>query len=68
MEYYNRLSRQRDRSKNIILNLKNVFLLLSSLSNFIRLALLNNIEIFYNNKNKILYNINTKEVLAYNKK
>ena len=58
----------KSRLENIILDFKEVFCLLSSLSNFVNLALLNNIRIFYDNENKTLYNVHTKEILAYTKR
>lgn len=54
----------KNKSQRIIIDFKVVFLLLSSLSNLISLTLLNNSRIYYNNKNEILYNINTKNILA----
>lgn len=55
---------QKDDTKRIILNLKDVFFLLSSPCNFVSLALLNNYKIFYDNKNKTLYNLKTKKVFV----
>lgn len=55
---------QKDKTKGVILNFKNVFFLLSSLCNLISLTLLNNHKIFYNHKNKTLYDLETKEMLA----
>lgn len=55
---------QKNSTKEMVLNLKDVFFLLSSLCNLISLALLNNNRICHNNKNKILYNLKTKDMLT----
>lgn len=52
----------------MIFDFKDLFFLSSSLSNFVSLALLNNSRIYHNNKNKTLYNVNTKKVLVQAKK
>lgn len=48
---------QKDVIKGIILDIKNTFFLPSSPCNLINLALLNNHNIFYDNKNMIFYNL-----------
>lgn len=55
---------QRDGTERAIFDLKDIFFLPSSLYNLVSLALLNNHDIFHNNKNKTLYNLKIKEVLA----
>lgn len=57
------LLKKMDQKEIIVFNLKNVFLLSNILSNFISLALLNNDKTYYYNKNKILHNVNIKEIL-----
>ena len=54
---------QKNRLENVIFNLKIFIFLLSNLSNLVSFILYFNIEVFYNNKNKIFYNINTKNML-----
>lgn len=54
----------KDSSKSFILNLQNVYYLLSSQCNLVSLKLLNNSKIFYYNKNKILYQLESKKILA----
>lgn len=48
----------------MIFDLKDVFFLPSNPCNLVSLVLLNKHDIFYNNKNKTLYNLKIKEVLA----
>lgn len=55
----------KDGREGVVLNLKDVFLLLHSPSNLVSLGLLNQHEIFYDNENEILYDKSTKETLAY---
>lgn len=50
--------------KSMIFSLKDIFFILNYLLNFFSLVLLNNGEIVYNNKNKAVYNIDIKEILA----
>lgn len=59
---------QKNISKKMVFNLKDIFILANSLSNFIKLTLLDNSKIYHNIKNKILYNINIKEVLVQAKR
>ena len=54
----------KDGIKGVVLDLKDVFFLSGSPCNLISLALLNNHNIFHDNKNKTLYDLETKEVLA----
>lgn len=51
--------------KGLVLTLANIFYLLYSLLNLISLGLLNNVRIFYHNKNQILYNQKTQKVFAF---
>lgn len=55
---------QRDNTEGVILDLKVVFFLPNSSCNLVSLPLLNNYSIFYDNKNKTLYDLKIKEVLA----
>lgn len=55
---------QKNGSEGMVLDLKDIFLLPSSPSNLVSLALLNNGRIYHNNENETLYNVDTKEVLA----
>lgn len=55
-------------SEGRVFDFKNIFFLSSSLSNLISLTIFNNSRIYYNNKNKTLYNVNTKEVLVQTKR
>lgn len=48
----------------MIFDLKEVFFTPNSLSNLVSLISPNNGKIFYNNKNKIFYDVDTKEVLV----
>lgn len=61
---YNLVLAKKNGIKNIILDFNDVFFLSNSLCNLINLILLNNHKIFYNNKNKTLYDLDTKEVLT----
>lgn len=47
----------------MIFNFKDIFFLPNSPSNLVSLTLFNNPNFFYNNKNKILYNLRAKKVL-----
>lgn len=51
-------------SKGLILNLQNVYYLPNSPCNLVNLELLNNCEIFYDNENKTLYQLESKRVLV----
>lgn len=51
-------------SKGLILNLSNVFYLHNSLYNLLNLELLNNSDIYNNNKNKTFYKIYKRQILA----
>lgn len=53
-----------DGSKEMILNLQNVYCFLSSLCNLMSFKLLNNNKIYYNNRNKTLYQLKSNRVLA----
>lgn len=53
--------------EKIILDLKNVFLLPHNFSKLVNQGFFNNHKIFYNNKNKTLYDKGIKEALAYTK-
>lgn len=55
--------RLKNKTKGFILNPRNVNYFLSKLYNFISFKLLNNSKIFYNNKNKILYQFESKKIL-----
>lgn len=55
-------------SKSLVLTLTNIFYLSNNSSNFIILNLLNNIGIYYHNKDQILYNQSTWKILAFVKK
>lgn len=55
---------QKNGTINVIFNLKNIFFLPNSPCNLVNLTLFNNNRIFYNDENKILYNLRTKEVLT----
>lgn len=48
----------------MILDFNNIFFLSNSLLNLASLALLHNDEIYHGNKNKKLYNLNTKKILV----
>ncbi len=54
-----------DGSKGIILNLRNVFYLSNSPSNLISLSLLNDVGIYYNNKEQALYDKANQKPLAF---
>ena len=54
-----------DGQEGVILNLWNVFYLLNSPSNLISLSLLNNANIFYDNKHHILYNKISQRPLTF---
>lgn len=54
----------KDGSKGLVLNLLDTFYLPNSPCNLVSLACLNNSRIFYNNKNKNLYHIKTRQILA----
>lgn len=60
--------RLEDDSEGLILNLKNVYYLPNNHYNLVRLELLNNSCIFYNNKRKNLYKVISKRVLAQTKR
>lgn len=60
-----RLSLKDTGVEGVVLDLKNVYYLPSSLSNLISLGLLNNHNIYHDNKNKTLYNREMKEVLTH---
>lgn len=51
--------------EGVILDLKNDYYLPSSPSNLVSLGLLNDHDIYHNNKNKALYDRKTKDVLAH---
>lgn len=53
-----------DDSEGLILNLYNVYYFPNSLCNLISLRLLNNSNIYYNNKYKSLYLINLRKILT----
>lgn len=57
------ISKNTDKEK-VIFTLNNMYYLLSSPSNFVSLALLNNNKIYYDNKNEIFYDSDTKEILV----
>ena len=57
-----------DGSEELILKLKNVYYLLNSSCNLISLGLLNNSNIFHNNKCENLYEVTSKRVLAQAKR
>ena len=50
--------------EGVIFTLNNVYYLLNSQSNFVNLALFNNNKIYHDNKNEILYDSDTKKILA----
>lgn len=54
-----------NRLERVILDLKDVYYLPSSLSNLVSLGLLNDHDIYHDNENKTLYDRKTKEVLAH---
>lgn len=54
----------KDGYKGLILNLSNVFYLPNSLYNLLNLGLFNNSNIYYDNENKTLYKIDTRQILA----
>lgn len=54
----------KNNNERIILDLKDIFFLLSSHCNHVSLALLNNHNIFNDNENKVLVDLKTKEVFA----
>lgn len=51
-------------SKKLVFNFHYIFYLQNSLYNLVSLTYLNNSNIFYNNKNKILYYCKTRKILA----
>ena len=53
----------KDNSERLILNLQNLYYLPSSPCNLVSLALLNNSGIFHDNEHKILYQVQTKQIL-----
>lgn len=59
-----RLRLANDNEDRVILNLKNVYYLPSSLSNLVSLTLLNNHGIYYNNKKERLYEKSSRKILA----
>lgn len=54
----------KDGNKGMILNLQNVYYLLTSSYNLVNLRLLNNNRIFYDNRNKTLYQLGNNKILA----
>lgn len=54
--------------ENLVLTLTNIFYLLNNLSNFINLSFFNNAEIYYHNKDQILYNQNTQKTFTFSKR
>lgn len=52
-------------SKELILNLKNIYYLSKSSCNLLSLGLLNNSNIYHNNENEIFYKFNTRQILAH---
>ncbi len=54
----------KDKSKGLIFNLYNVFYLSNSPCNPLNFGLLNNSGIYHDTKNKTLYEIHTRQVLA----
>lgn len=53
-----------DDLESLILKLQNMYYLPKSLDNLVSLRLLNNSDIFHNNKHKNLYQITSKKLLA----
>lgn len=58
----------KDGTEGVILDLKDVFFLTSSPCNLVSLALLNNHNIFHDNKNETLHDLESKKVLAQAKR
>lgn len=54
-----------DRIKGVILNFCNIYYLLNSSSNLINLSFLNDIGIYYNNKQQVLYNKANEKLFAF---
>lgn len=54
----------KDGSEGLILNLYNMYYFLNSLCNLVSLSFLNNNGIYYDNKNKTLYKVKTRQILA----
>lgn len=54
----------KDDSKGLIIKLRNVYYLFNSPCNMVSLSLLNDSEIYHNNKRKTLYHVDLKRVLA----
>lgn len=54
----------KDNCEGVIINLYNVYYFLNSPCHLVSLGLLNNSEIYHNNKKKTLYHVKSKKVLA----
>lgn len=54
----------KDGTKSIILNLCNIYYLPNNISNLISLSFLNNVGIYYDNKQQALYNKTSQRPLA----
>lgn len=54
----------KDNSEGLILKLQNIYYLPSSSCNLVSLVLLNNNGIFHDNEHEILYQVQTKQILA----
>lgn len=59
---------KKNSSKNLVLTLNNIFYLLNSSSNFIRLHFFNDIGIYHHNNNQIFYNKKTQKTLIFTQK
>lgn len=57
----------KDSIKGLVLTLTNIFYLPYNPLNLVSLGLLNNVRIFYHNKDQILYNQKTQKVFAFAK-
>lgn len=57
----------KDKTKRLVLILINFFYFFHSPSNFINLGLLNNVGIYYHNKDHTLYDFKTQKIFAFAK-
>ena len=55
----------KNKTEGIVVILTNVFYFSYSPSNLVSLGLLNNVKIYYHNKDQILYNLKTQKTLAF---
>lgn len=54
----------KDRTKDLIFNFQNIYYFLNNLCNLVSFGVLNDSRIYYDNKNKTLYQVKSKQILA----